>query len=389
MGKKSGPTPPPAPDPRVLAETDAEFNRIDQFTPQGSLTFGGPSRNQATLTLTPEMQEIFETQLGLDLSFLNLGQDRLGDLDPNPINLDQFGPIQTDAGLSGIDLANQLGFNPGAFGLGPNDLPEFQNTLDLSGLPEIPQDFDQLRSDQEDAFFQRGRRLLNPEFERQEDRLTQTLANQGLFAGDEAAGQQQQIFGENRNRTFQDLADQSILRGGDEASRELARILGTRGQGFNEALGQGQFFNQAALSDFGSRLGAFGASTQGLQNLLGATGFNNTVGQQNLMNMNAGRAQGINEQQAIRSNQFNELASLLGLQQTQQPGLQNFFTPGQVDVMGAQALNQNQLNQNFQAEMARNNAGMGGLFGLGSSLISGAGAAAGGGAGATLLGGFK
>jgi hypothetical protein len=42
---------------------------------------------------------------------------------------------------------------------------------------------------------------------------------------------------------------------------------------------------------------------------------------------------------------------------------------GQTDVLGAQGLAQNQLNQNYQAKMAQNNALMSGLFSLGSAGI--------------------
>jgi hypothetical protein len=435
MGKKSTPKTPAPPDPREIAQTDAEFNRIDQYTPFGSLTFGGDNRNQATLEFSPELQGLFDSRIGLDQSLLDAGQGQLGNLSFNGIDLSGFGPIQSDAGLqndagllksaglrndaglqgdAGLTGVNAPGtaFDPSAFGLGPGQLPQFQNSLDLSGLPEIPTNFNQLRQDQEDAFFQRGRRLLEPQFERQEDRLRQTLANQGLFAGDEAAGDQFQIFGENRNRAFQDLADQSILRGGQEAGNELARILGTRQQGFGEALGAGQFNNQAGLNQLNAGLSGFGAAGQGLSNQLATAGFNNQAAQQGLQNLNfanqqgfqnfnqaqqqglqnfnaaqqqglqnfnqaqqqellnsnAGRLQGLQEALGLRGNQFNELASLLGLQQTATPGLQNFFGPGQTDFLGASALQQQQLNNNFAAQTGTKNAGMGGLFGLGSAL---------------------
>jgi hypothetical protein len=41
----------------------------------------------------------------------------------------------------------------------------------------------------------------------------------------------------------------------------------------------------------------------------------------------------------------------------------------QTDVLGAQGLAQNQLNQNYQARMGQNNALMSGLFSLGSAGI--------------------
>jgi hypothetical protein len=54
----------------------------------------------------------------------------------------------------------------------------------------------------------------------------------------------------------------------------------------------------------------------------------------------------------LRSNQFNELASLLGLQQVQTPGLQNFFAPGQAGVTDAFGLNQASQQNSFNQRSA-------------------------------------
>jgi len=381
MGKKSTPQAPPVPDPREIAELDAEFNRIDQFTPFGSLVFGGDSRNEATLSFSPEIQALFNQQLDVDSGLLGQALTRLGGLDPNQIDLSSFGPIQSDAGLNNLNFSGLPGIDPSMFGLGPGQQDALQRGISLEGLPEIPTDINQFRGDVEDAFFQRGRQLLNPEFQRQEESLNQRLANQGLPQGSEAFGEQSQIFGENRNRAFQDLANQSILTGGQEASRQLANILGARQQGFGERLGQGQFNNQAIMSEFGRNIGAFGANAQARSQLTGEQfqegQFNNLVGQQNLQNQNAGRVQALSEALGIRGNAFNELASLLGLQQVQQPGLSNFFGPGQVDTLGGFGLAQNQANANYQGALNQQQGALGGLFGLGSAALSGAGAAGG------------
>ena len=66
MGKKSSGDNPPVPDPGQLAQNDADANRIDQTTPWGSLTFTGDDRNQANLEFSPEMQQLFNSQMGID-----------------------------------------------------------------------------------------------------------------------------------------------------------------------------------------------------------------------------------------------------------------------------------------------------------------------------------
>jgi hypothetical protein len=63
--------------------------------------------------------------------------------------------------------------------------------------------------------------------------------------------------------------------------------------------------------------------------------------------------QNANISQANRATQFNELASLLGLNQVAQPGLQNFFAPGNTDVMGGFALNQQGQQNNANNAQAQ------------------------------------
>jgi hypothetical protein len=318
MGKKSSPKPPKSVDPYEVAQADAEFNRINQVTPYGNLTFSGPNRNTATLNLTPEIQQLFDTRIGADQSMLDIAMRRMGDFDQRPINLDDYGAIQSDAGLGE--------FNP-------------------QGLPELPGDMESYRNRMEDAFFQRSRRLLDPEFRRQEETLRDTLANQGLPNTSDAFLDQFSQFNTDRGNTYANLADQSVLYSGQEASRMLADALAQRGQ-------------------------LYGEQYQG-------TAFNNAVRQQALQNQNAGRVQALQESLGIRGNQFNELASLLGLQQVQPAQMQNFFGPGQTDFLGSQALQAQQDMAKYQAKLGNYSAGLGGLFGLGSSALIGAGDAGG------------
>ncbi len=251
MGKKSSPAPPPAPNPYEIARADAEFNRIDQFTPFGSLTYGGPNRNQATLEFNPQLQEILNSQMGMDAGLLNTGQQAL----------------------------------PGLEGL-------IQSPLDLQGLPNLPNDVEGYRTGVEDAFYDRSSRLLDEQFQLDEDRLRQTLANQGLQSGGEAFGTEFGLFNQRRGETYENLARDAVLFGGQEASRQLGDQARLRGQLFGE-------------------------------------------------------------RGAVRSNQFNELGSLLGLQQVQQPGLQNFFGPGMTNTVDAFGLQQQSLNNAFNARNQR------------------------------------
>ena len=272
MGKK-GSTRVEAPDPFEIASADAAFNRIDQFTPTGNLTFtdrpGGPvgASNVATLTLPPEIQALFESQTQSDQQLLNLA------------------------------LGRQEGFEAG--------LPDL-----VTGLSSTLEDFD--RGGIESALFDRGSNLLNRQFDREEDSLRQSLANRGLTGTSdelgEAATTEFGLFRSGKADAFENLALSSILAGGAEQDRLL---------------------NAATGIDLN----------------------------------NAGIVRG------NRATQFNELASLLGLQQVAQPGLANFFAPANADVTGAFGL-QNQANiANARNATSQRNALFGGLSELGSAAI--------------------
>ena len=255
MGK---PDPVQPPDPLDVAQTDVAFNRIDQLTPTGNLTFsdrpGGPegALNVATLDLPPEIQALFESQTQSDQQLLNLA------------------------------LGRQEGFEQGLPGL----IPGLE-----TGAGEV-----------RDAFFDQGSALLNRQFDRDEGTLRQSLANRGLTGAGttelgEAPTTELGVFGERKNQAFSDLALESVQRG-----------IGTQ-------------LTEAQL------------------------------------------------RQSNRATQFNELASLLGLQQVSQPGLSNFFTPSRADTASGFAL-QNQANianAGFQSQTQSDL--LGGLFSLGSAFI--------------------
>ena len=292
-GKGSTPKNPEGPEP-------SEF-RISQFTPQGNLIFGNTDA-QGNFVYDPkaadaasQIQEApFQQRLRLQQ------EDIAGQL---------AGQAQTQAGQLPTGSLSTQGLSA-------------QN-VDTSGLPGIPTDFSGLRQRAEDASFARSERLLNPVFERQENRLRQDLANRGQpIAQGTAGGSEFDIFNQQRNLSYEDAANQAVLAGGAESDRLLNQALGTRGQLFGENLSTAQ------------QAGAEQNRVFGLQ-------------------------------QAARQQQFNELAALLGGQQVGTTAQANFQLPNPADA----------ANAGFQADLAAYNARVGnsqantqGLFGLGSAL---------------------
>lgn len=205
-----GPDAPAAPDMANLIKLQAEYNRINQSTPFGSLAFSGPNKTQADLTLSPELQKIFEQQTGLSQSLLANALTRAGQL-PS----ENFDP----------DIPAVGGTEAGA--LGP---------------------FDQSTQAQQ-ATFRSITDLLDHQFQREEERLRQRLSNQGLPAGGEAFGDELGIFNDERNRAYTNAALQSVLAGNQRQ---------------NELFGQG-------LSALGAQQGVRGQNLNEIQSLLGNT----------------------------------------------------------------------------------------------------------------------
>ena len=281
MGKKA-PKPPPVPDPAALVAAQAEANRISQFTPQGNLLYGtvtddggfafdpSASTRATMVTETPFQQEFRARQEAIGRLLADRALDRARGL---------------DAGR--LDTA---GLPPGFDGADP----------------------DALRGRAEQAAYRRALDLHDPEIERQENRLRQSLANRGLpIAPGSAGGDEFRQFLDAGNRARQDAAHAAVAQGGAEADRA---------------------FNRAG----------------------------------------AARSQAFAERAALRQQQFNELAALLGGQQIAPAGLPNFAPGAPVDVLGANALAQRAGLDRYNAElreMDRFRRSLGGALGQAAAIF--------------------
>ena len=317
MGSK-GSTTVQSPDPFTVAQADATFNRINQFTPFGNLTFSNDGQginNVATMSLNPQLAGLFNQGLINDQLMSDVAFDRLKGLEgglPDVID----GLNTTVPGLSGFS--------------GP--------ITGANGIPSIGGDFEGARSGVEQAVFDRSASLLNPQFQQSEERLLQSLADRGIPRDSEAGRTELANFQQQRDLTFSNLANDAVLAGGQEQSRLF---------GLDERAG----------------LFGLGAENQAFNQGNTATSLNNQVSQQNFGNDIALQLQNANLAQANRATQFNELASLLGLQQTAQPGLNNFFGPGQVDTAAGFGLQQNANIANANSAASAKGGTLGGILG--------------------------
>lgn len=274
-GKGGGSAPAP-PDPAATAAAQAaankeavresaKVNQINQVTPYGNVTFTGgigePDRTQ-TLTLDPQSQQILEQQRNVSGGLTDFAQ--------------QFVP-RVAQGL--------------------------ETPFSTQSIAPRPEYNEETRSRVEQALFDR----LNPQFDRDQERLETRLANQGIGLGSDAYSGAFEDF--DRAKTDARLA--AINQAGSEAQRDF----GLQTQSYNQAI------SDALLN----------------------------------------RGQGLNEVSALLQG-----APAIQTPTLPQPAQYQVAPP---DIMGANALNyQGQLNA-YNQRQANNRGLMGGLFGLGAAAI--------------------
>ncbi len=123
MGKKSAPTPPPAPDPNQVAaaqaglnketaETQARLNRVNEVTPFGSVTYTSTGNEDApyqrTMTLDPAEQALLDSQRGTELKLSDLGGTILDRVSPNlatPFSIEGSAPVANDETRQRVEQA--------------------------------------------------------------------------------------------------------------------------------------------------------------------------------------------------------------------------------------------------------------------------------------------
>ncbi len=283
MGKKA-PKPPPVPDPAALVAAQAEANRISRFTPQGNLLYGtvtddggfafdpGASTHATMVSETPFQREFRARQEAIGRMLADRALEQARGLDAGRLDTAGLPP-----GFDGADLAA-------------------------------------LRGRAEQAAYRRALDLLEPEIERRENRLRQSLANRGLpIAPGSAGGDEYRQFLDAGNRARQDAAHAAVAQGGAEADRAFDRTAAARSRAFAE------------------------------------------------------RA-------ALRRQQFNELTALLGGQQIAPVGLPSFSPTAPVDVLGANALAQRAGLDRYNAELRQRDRfrqGLGGALGQAALLFGG------------------
>jgi hypothetical protein len=336
MGKKSGPAAPPPPDPvatanaqagvnRDTAITQANLNRVDQITPQGSLTYNnkgtwedGTPRYEQIMTYSPEQQALYEQQNRIAQALGTTAEGGLGRVnDTLGRSFDFSGatPLRNIGGPAPVDLQDSLG-----------------NT-----------DFNQTSSAAADAVYKQLASRLDPQYSQLENDTRTRLINSGITENSDAFRREMDNFSRSRTDAYNTAGNTSVLTG-----------LEAQNQGFNQALAAGNFTNNARLSEAGYNR----------NDEIQSTTFNNDV-----------RQREIEEATYLRNLPLNDIAALLGTG----GGVQapNFGPVSQVgvaapDLMGATYKNYDAAMQQWQTAQNNRSQGLGSIFGLAGSLGSAA-----------------
>lgn len=325
------------------------MNNVNQVSPYGNLTYtqdswaNGDPRYTATQSLSPQGQQLFDTNNQTQQNLANLAQQQSGRLS---------GILNQNLDFSSLPSA---GSSPSyqTYGSGPSLSTQIGQSGDVQMQLGGEDSWGRVK-DVENALFSR----LNPQLDRQRQQLDTELVNKGIRPGSTAYQQQMETF----NQGLNDQRTSVLLNAGQEQNR-LQQLDLNSGNFANSAQAQ-QFGQQAARATFGNA-----ANQQMYQNQTGATAANNALGQQQFANENLTRQNALNEMLLQRQLPLNEILALSGQAQLQQP---SFMSTPQTSVGGTDVAGINANNYNQQMAQYQQNQGLlGGLFSAGASALPG------------------
>lgn len=406
MGKKSGPSAPPPPDPVKVAQAQSEaniatareqqrLNMIGTAGPQGTVQYEADPHSpggyrQVTALSKPE-QAIYDASKGVELGAVNIAGDQLGRVRTaleTPLDTSGLANLRGEYGIAPLtmNLADSGGIRT-SFDTGPALRYGFDTGQQVQGSVGGNQDLARMMASE--ANYRQMTSRLDPRFAQDERRLDQKLANQGFSMNSAGTAAARDQFARDKNDAYDQAALSAIREGESAAQGQFGREL-AQGQFANQAaaqqygqgLGAADFYNRTAGQEYGQNMGEAQFANQAQQQLFGQNlakmqAENGAASQWTQQNQqaaqfgNQARSQGLQERAYVQNQPINQLTGLLSLGQVGMPqGVQYSPTQvGQTDVLGAHALNQQAQQNAYNAQMQNRSGLMGGLFSLGSAAI--------------------
>lgn len=112
-----------------------------------------------------------------------------------------------------------------------------QGDIDWSQMPGVTGG-DAARQAAEDAIYGRYASRLDPQWRQRQEQMSTRLANQGLTPGSEAYTNAMRDLNQAQNDAYQTALNESVMGGGQEASRQYQLESANRGRGIQEAYQQ-------------------------------------------------------------------------------------------------------------------------------------------------------
>lgn len=336
---------------REVVRDQTYANRPTQVTPWGYTSWESgqavdPSSGenvttwQQTQGLTPELQDILNKQIAIQGGRTDVAgglTQRMGDEFGSPMEWDNLNPM-------GVNPVNQFTMAEGQ-----------QTGLDFSGAPEIG-DPNAIRSQAEDAMYQKAQSRLAPQFDSQRQQLEIKMRNQGLGPEDEAWQAQMGSLGRQETDAYNQATWSAVDAGRTEAAQMFGQDVTRRGVSTGETAQQGMFTNQALQNQFGQNMNA---NNQNYQQAMQGSQYANAIRQQQMT-----------EQMQQRGFSLNEINALLSGQQVNTPQMPNFSSAAaaQAAPIYQGAVDQGNFDQMQQQGLQ---SGIGSLVGAGLSAYSG------------------
>jgi hypothetical protein len=427
---KSTPQAPPPPDPVATAQAQsqtnkdaavaqANLNRIDQYTPQGSLTYAqtgtnadGTPKYSQTMTLSSDEQAKYDSGNKIALALNGLAGDnitRVSDAQSKPFTYDGMTPIRTDIGGNNpFQLSNGPKVGSLIYGVPQQDSQGVQGAgqgvqhdLDYSKLTALPgvNDFGAEQQRMADSVYAKAASRLNPQWEQTENDVRSRLAAQGISENSDAYRREYDNMMRAKNDAYDQATYSAQQAGSQEQSRLFGLALNARQEGKSEVDSAGTFHNTAQGQGFTQAATAadqaLRANDQNFQQRQANAGLNNqtenqaftegtSAAQLNNQNQNQyfnqdsaaatfnnqARQQQIEQAAYLRNLPLNDIAALLGTG----PGVaQPDFNPvAQVgvaapDYMGLVSSNYGQAVSQYNTQQQARSQMLGSIFGaLGS-----------------------
>jgi len=328
------------------ARVGAQLNRVNQYTPYGSLVYtptSNPDQWDSTVTLSPDQQALLDKNTTGQLSLADTANSALGRIQSSMgSNFDTSG---APARVNSVNTPNYDIYT------GNTSAPV--KTLDFSGLGKLPtgDEYGAQKQEVEDALYRQSTARLDPQYAQQEEQLRNQLVNSGITQGSEAFTNAMNDFYRQKQADYGDARDRAITGGGAEQSRLLADALKARGEGVSEIGAQGTFANATSQQDLDSALKAMGfnnaTESQGLADSIAAGNF-----------QNSSRAAGLDEAAYLRSLPLNEYNALLKGTQVTSPSFANtpsVASPAPAPVFAAGQAQANNALDLYNQQIAQNN----------------------------------